>query len=62
MAKSEPDGSTTALGRWIHNHIVQSVPEDIALCEYDCRKLECSMGEWEHCERRKQHLRTARDP
>lgn len=61
MARSKPHGSITALGRWIHNHIVQSVPEDIALCEYDCRKLACSVGDWENCDRRRQHSRMARD-
>ncbi len=39
------------LKRWLAEQ-VQDVPEDIALCEFDCRKPECLVGEWETCERR----------
>jgi len=42
----------TRFGRWVRDQIVQDVPEDIALCELDCRKGQCTMGEWESCERR----------
>jgi len=31
---------------------VQEVPEDVAVCEFDCRKGKCEQGEWEVCERR----------
>jgi hypothetical protein len=40
------------LADWVLNQIVQDVPESNGLCEYDCRRLECSHGEWETCERR----------
>lgn len=33
---------------------MDDVPEGDALCEFDCRKLQCSVGEWEVCERRLQ--------
>lgn len=33
---------------------VPEVPDDIAVCEFDCRKTECLMGHWAHCERRLQ--------
>ncbi len=42
----------TRFGRWVRDQIVQEVPEDIALCELDCRKGQCRTGEWEACERR----------
>jgi hypothetical protein len=42
----------TTFGRWVINQIVQDVPEDIALCEHDCRKRQCTLGEWDRCERR----------
>ena len=32
--------------------LVQEVPDDIALCEFDCRKTQCRYDEWESCERR----------
>ena len=34
--------------------IVDEVPEDIAVCEFDCRKPDCRHGEWESCQRRQQ--------
>jgi len=34
-------------GQWI-----KEVPEDMALCEFDCRKGQCYHDEWESCERR----------
>jgi uncharacterized protein YecT (DUF1311 family) len=38
--------------RWFRNQIIQEVPEDSALCEYDCRKGQCTREEWETCDRR----------
>jgi len=31
---------------------VEEVPEDIAICEFDCRKGQCLYDEWATCERR----------
>jgi hypothetical protein len=28
------------------------VPEDIAVCEFECGKQECRLQDWENCERR----------
>jgi hypothetical protein len=36
---------------WLMNEIVQDAPEEIAICEFDCRK-QCSSAEWTSCERR----------
>jgi hypothetical protein len=36
----------------LEQEVIQEVPEDIQLCEFDCRKLQCAMGDWEKCERR----------
>ena len=38
--------------RWLQNQLVQDVPEASGLCEYDCRKLQCTEEEWAACERR----------
>ena len=38
--------------QWVWNQIIQDVPEDTALCEFDCRKGQCDQGEWESCEKR----------
>ncbi len=40
---------------WAGGHFVGSVPEDNALCEFDCRKPQCTEGEWENCMRRLRH-------
>ena len=40
------------LKQCIHNQLtqeIQEVPEEIANCEFDCRKLECREGEVEVC-------------
>ncbi len=37
---------------WLKDQIVEDVPDSLALCEFDCRKQPCRMGEWERCERR----------
>lgn len=44
--------SLTRFGQWTRSLLVQDVPEEIAVCEFDCRKGECSHDEWERCERR----------
>lgn len=38
--------------RWLANELIQDVPEHIALCEFDCRKPQCTYSEWLNCERR----------
>jgi hypothetical protein len=38
--------------RWIKGQIAQDVPASDGLCEYDCRKQQCSDAEWAACERR----------
>ena len=40
------------LARWWKTEIVQDVPDDVALCEFDCLKGQCRHGEWANCERR----------
>ena len=38
--------------RFLLDHLIQDVPEAIALCEFDCRRTQCMASEWETCERR----------
>ena len=42
---------TTAVRR-LWTWLVREVPPEIAACEFECRKLDCSVGEWLTCERR----------
>jgi hypothetical protein len=37
---------------WLKAQIFQEVPKEIELCEFDCRKEQCALGEWETCDRR----------
>jgi hypothetical protein len=38
--------------QWFRAQFVQEVPEESALCEFDCRKGQCTLEEWNSCERR----------
>lgn len=39
------------------SHLIQMVPEESAICEFDCSKTECSDHEWKHCKRRLDSLK-----
>jgi len=39
---------------WVQGQFVRKVPEEVALCEFDCRKPQCKEGEWDACARRMQ--------
>lgn len=43
-------------GRWLKRAVVQDVPDEVALCEFDCRKKQCLRGDWSTCERRLETL------
>lgn len=45
-------GYLDRLRRWFGNHIYTEAPESLEVCEFECRKFQCSMGDWEKCERR----------
>jgi hypothetical protein len=40
------------LWQWLKGQIAQDVPDADGLCEYDCRKQQCTEEEWATCERR----------
>jgi hypothetical protein len=54
MSGSYGKGVSNFFGLWqrFRNKMIQDVPEDYQLCEFDCHKLQCTMGDWEKCERR----------
>jgi hypothetical protein len=60
MVDRNPNRFGRKASRWLKEQIIQDVPEDIALCEFDCRKSQCLMGEWENCERRLERLQDYR--
>jgi hypothetical protein len=47
-----------AFFRWL-SKLVPEVPEEVAVCEFECRKTECLMGNWVKCERRQQAMSRA---
>ena len=50
----------TNIGRRLWNAItkgwVADVPDDIACCEFKCRVLQCTQGQWESCENRLRYM------
>lgn len=44
-------GMVGAVRMWFQRQIAD-VPADLAVCEYDCEKLNCSREEFDACERR----------
>ncbi len=38
--------------QWLMGKLVQDVPSEDAMCEFDCRKRQCKLGQWKNCERR----------
>ena len=54
--RAKNDGRFSQAWQWVKGQFVQEVPQDVALCEFDCRKLQCTMGEWETCARRLETL------
>ncbi|MGB8495470.1 MAG: hypothetical protein WCE53_13805 [Candidatus Acidiferrum sp.] len=51
-ARSNGVGSLARLWQWLKDQWIREVPEDLALCEFDCRKAQCFEGEWDTCQRR----------
>jgi len=41
-----------AFSRLAQNQIVQRIPEDISICEFDCRRTQCTDQQWTSCDRR----------
>lgn len=40
------------LGRWLSDHLIQNVPEEISVCEYECQEAECNIAKWAMCQKR----------
>jgi len=38
--------------RFLMDHLIQDVPESIAVCEFDCRQPDCTPEQWASCEHR----------
>jgi hypothetical protein len=56
MATGSPStGFFSQAWRWFKDQIVREVPPEDALCEFDCRKPQCTADQWASCERRLSH-------
>jgi hypothetical protein len=53
---SGPLRTPSLRGAWrlLLDGLIQSVPEEDAFCEFDCRRRQCLLREWMTCERRLQ--------
>jgi hypothetical protein len=49
---SERSHFRTSLWQRFKGLLIGAVPEDIAICEFDCRKNQCTYGEWASCQHR----------
>jgi len=54
MSKSTSERSNSRPSLWnrLTSLLIADVPEDIAICEFDCSKNQCTYGEWATCQRR----------
>ena len=44
--------SIIEFSHWLKAQWVSEVPEDLAICEFECRKSQCSSDDWARCVRR----------
>jgi len=44
--------SIVEFSHWLKAQWVAEVPEDLAICEFECRKSQCSSDDWARCVRR----------
>lgn len=53
MPQVEVTGSTShRLWQLVKRQIVDDAPEDLAICEFDCRHGQCTQDRWDNCKRR----------
>ena len=53
------EAQVTGFSRWVIDQIIQDIPEDCAVCEFDCRKTQCTQDQWMLCSRRLDALRAS---
>jgi hypothetical protein len=55
--KENKRGRVRQVVDWFKAVWIQDVPEEIAACEFECRRTECRQGEWETCPNRRRGMR-----
>ena len=53
----EAAGPVRTLWQWGMDQLVQDVPNGIAVCEFDCRRTDCTLHDWAACDRRKRFIK-----
>jgi hypothetical protein len=48
----ETAAASPSLRERLMSHLVQTIPVEIARCEFNCSVGECSYEEWQRCSRR----------
>ena len=49
--------SISELTHWLRAQWVTEVPEDLAICEFECPESQCSWDDWAQCVRRVSNTR-----
>ena len=44
--------SMNKLWHWLKTQWIEEVPDHLAICEFECRKSQCSSDDWARCVRR----------
>ncbi len=52
ISTSNRSSSRASLWHRLKSLVIAEVPEDVAICEFDCSKNQCTQGEWATCQRR----------
>jgi len=47
--QGKKDGILATINGWISDNVIGEIPHDLAYCEFDCPKSQCSRGEWTDC-------------
>jgi hypothetical protein len=50
-------GLFARMRHWVQGQLIEEVPPEMERCEFDCRNLECTLGEWKTCENRLKSMR-----
>ncbi len=59
---ASPRAHLGKFGVWLKGQWIGDVPDEIAVCEFDCRKMQCLSHEWENCPKRLAFLAQASNP
>ena len=56
MKKKHKNHNKFKFWQYLKDQIIQMVPDEIAICEFDCRREHCLMDNWKTCANRKKYL------